>query len=85
MPGTASVISPVTVTVAAVVLLTAAAVLALLVLVLIGIRDEDRHMSLTGPPRTRIAALTRRLTGVGVRTPHADPGTDQDPDSPEGT
>jgi hypothetical protein len=56
-------------------------VLALLVLVLAGIRDEERHMSLTSAPRTRIAAVTRRLTGVGVRTPHAGPGTDQDPGS----
>lgn len=81
MPGTASAIGPVTVTVAAVALLTAAAVLALLVLVLVGIRGEERHMSLTSGPRTRIGVLTRHLTGVGVRTPHAG----QDPDSPERT
>ena len=54
-------------------------VLALLVLVLAGIRDEERHMSLTSAPRTRIGATTRRLTGVGVRTPHAGHGTDQNP------
>ena len=54
-------------------------VLALLILVVAGIRDEERHMSLTSAPRTRIEATTRRLTGVGVRTPEAGPGTDQDP------
>ena len=58
-------------------------VLALLVLVLVGIHDEERHMSLTSAPRTRIGAITRHLIGVGVRTPEAGPGTDQDPGSPE--
>ena len=57
-------------------------VLALLILVVAGIRDKERHMSLTSAPRTRIEATTRRLTGVGVRTPKAGPGTDQAPDSP---
>ena len=83
MPDTASPTGPVAVTVAAVALLIALGVLALLALVLVGIRDEERHMSLTSAPRTRIAAITRHLTGAGVRTPRAGPGTDQDPDSPE--
>ena len=65
----------------AAVILTGLSVLAALVLVLVGIRDEERHMSLTGAPRTRIGAMTRHLTGVGVRTPQAGPGKDQDPDS----
>ena len=65
----------------AAVILTGLSVLAALVLVLVGIRDEERHMSLTSAPRTRIGAMTRHLTGVGVRTPEADPGKDQDPDS----
>ena len=65
----------------AAVVLIALGVLALLVLVLVGIRDEERHMSLTSAPRTRIGAITRHLTGVGVRTPGAGPGNDQDPDS----
>ena len=56
-------------------------VLALLALVLAGIHDEERHMSLTSAPRNRIGAVTRRLTGVGVRTPEAGRGTDQNPDS----
>ena len=65
----------------AAVILTGLSVLAALVLVLVGIRHEERHMSLTGVPRTRIGAMTRHLTGVGVRTPQAGPGKDQDPDS----
>jgi ABC-type lipoprotein release transport system permease subunit len=69
---------------AIVALVIALGVLALLVLVLAGIRDEERHMSLTSAPRTRIGAITRRLTGVGVRTLHAGPGTDQDP-NPRGS
>jgi hypothetical protein len=84
MPGTASTTGPAAMTVAIVALLIALGGLALLVLVLAGIHDEERHMSLTSAPRTRIGAITRQLTGVGVR--HAEPGhgTDQDPDaSPE--
>ena len=69
----------------AAVILTGLGVLAVLVLVLVGIHDEERHMSLTRAPRTRIGAITRHLTGVGVRTPGPGPGNDQDPDScPEG-
>ena len=81
MPDIASTANPVVMTVAIVALLIALAVLALLVLVLVGIHHEERHMSLTSAPRTRIGALTRHLTGLGVRTPEAGPGNDQDPDS----
>ena len=81
MPDIASTADPVAMTLAIVALLIALGVLALLVLVLVGIRDEERHMSLTSAPRTRIGAITRHLTGVGVRTPEAGPGNDQDPDS----
>ena len=81
MPDIASTADPVAMTLAIVALLIALGVLALLVLVLVGIRHEERHMSLTSAPRTRIGAMTRHLTGVGVRTPEADPGNDQDPDS----
>jgi hypothetical protein len=63
----------------AAVVLTGLGVLAVLVLVLIGIHDEDRHMSLTSAPRTRIEAVTRRLLGVGVRTPAPCHGNDQIP------
>jgi hypothetical protein len=66
----------------AAVILTGLGVLAVLVLVLVGIHDEDRHRSLTSTPRTRIEAITRRLRGVGVRTPGPCPASDQVP--PEG-
>jgi hypothetical protein len=82
MPGTAITTGPVAVTLAVAALLIALGVLALLVLVLVAIHDEERHMSLTSAPRTRIGAITRHLAGAGVRTPEAGPGTDQDPDSP---
>ena len=81
MPDIASTADPVAMTLAIVALVIALGVVALLVLVLVGIRDEERHMSLTSAPRTRIGAMTRHLTGVGVRTPEAGPGNDQDPDS----
>ena len=84
MSGTASTTNPVAMTLAIVALLIALVALALLVLVMVGIRDEERHMSLTSDPRTRIGAVTRRLTGLSVRTPEPGPGTDQDPNySPE--
>jgi len=63
----------------AAVILTVLGVLAVLVLVLVSIHDEDRHMSLTGAPRNRTGAVTRRLLGVGVRTPGPWPGNDQIP------
>jgi hypothetical protein len=63
----------------AAVILTGLGVLAVLVLVLVGIHDEDRHMSLTSAPRTRIEAVTRRLLGVGVRTPGPSHGNNQIP------
>ena len=81
MPDVAGTAGPVAMTLTVVALLIALGVLALPVLVLVGIRHEERHMSLTNAPRTRIGAITRHLTGVGVRTPEADPGNDQDPDS----
>ena len=81
MPDITSTADPVAMTVAIVALLIALGVLALLVLVLVGIHGEERHMSLTSAPRTRIEAITRHLTGVGVRTPETGPGHGQDPDS----
>ena len=83
MSGTASTTDPVAVALAIVAFLIGLGELALLVLVLTGIHHEERHMSLTGAPRTRTEAVTRRLLGVGVRTPEAGRGKDQDPDSPE--
>ena len=53
----------------AAVLIVALGVLALLVLVLVGIRTEERHMTLTSAPRTRTGALSRRLTGASTRRP----------------
>ena len=81
MPDIASTADPVATTLAIVALLIALGVLVLLVLVLVGIRHEERHMSLTSAPRTRIGALTRHLTGLGVRTPETSLGNDQQPDS----
>ena len=83
MPDIASTTAPVAATLALVALLIALGVLALLVLVLVGIRAEERHMSLTSAPPTRLGAMTRHLTGVGVRTPEARDGKDQNPISPE--
>ena len=85
MSGTASTTDPVAVALAIVAFLIGLGVLALLVLVLTGIHHEERHMSLTGAPRTRTEAVTRRLLGVGVRTPEADHGTDQQPDTSSGS
>ncbi len=64
------------VVIAAVVALTGLGVLALLVLVLVSVHGEDRRMSLTGTPRTRTEAVTRRLLGVGIRARY---GNDQIP------
>ena len=81
MSGTASTTDPVAVALAIVAFLIGLGELALLVLVLTGIHHEERHMSLTSTPRTRSGAVTRRLLGVGVRTPEAETGIDQNPGS----
>jgi hypothetical protein len=39
----------------------------ILAILVAGIRGDDRARNLTGIPRTRTAAVTRRLLGVGVR------------------
>jgi hypothetical protein len=67
------------VVIVAIVTLLGLGALALLALVLVAIRDEDRHMSLTRAPRTRTGAVTRRLLGVGVRTPGPCRGNEQAP------
>jgi hypothetical protein len=64
---------------AIVALLIGLGVLAVLVLVVIGIHHEERRMSLTSAPRTRTQAVTRRLLGVGVRTPGPGRGSDEIP------
>ena len=81
MPDIASTTDPVATTLAIVALLIALAVVGFLVLVLVGIHHEERHMSLTSAPRTRIGALTRHLTGLGVRISETSLGNDQQPDS----
>ena len=60
-------------TLLAAVLVTGAGVLALLILLLVGIRTEERHMSLTSGPRICAGSLARHLTGVGVRRAHQAP------------
>jgi hypothetical protein len=58
------------ITLLAAVFVVGAGMLALLVLLLVGIRTEERHMSLTTGPRTCAGSLARRLTGASVRRPH---------------
>ena len=67
------------VVIAAIATLIGLGVVTLLVLVLVAIHDEDRHMSLTSTPRTRTEAVTRRLLGVGIRTPGPCHGNNQPP------
>lgn len=52
-------------------LFLAGAVLVTYLLLIVGIRAEDRRMNITAPPRTLIEAVTRRLLGVRVRH-HSD-------------
>jgi hypothetical protein len=60
-------------TLLAAVLVTGAGVIALLILLLVGIRTEERHMSLTSGPRICAGSLARHLTGVGVRRAYQAP------------
>jgi hypothetical protein len=53
------------------------AVAVLFVMLVIGIRADDRGQRLTGPPRAQREALTRRMLGVGVRRDDP-PGSDKD-------
>jgi len=50
--------------------LVAGCVIGVFVILLIGIRAEEHHMSLRGAPYTRTEAATRRVLSVGVRNPH---------------
>jgi hypothetical protein len=61
------------VTLLAAVLVIGVGVLTVLVLVLVGIHAEERHMSLTSGPRTCAGSLARRLTGASVRRPQQPP------------
>jgi hypothetical protein len=47
--------------------------LGVLVMVVVGIRSTDRALNLTGAPRTRAEALSRRMLGVGVMNPAPGP------------
>jgi hypothetical protein len=57
----------------AVALITGLGVLTVLALLLVGIRHEERHVSLTRAPRTRASNLSRRLTGAHIRRPQPTP------------
>jgi hypothetical protein len=48
----------------AAVLAIAAALLALIAVVAAGIRGDERHLSLSEPPRTRTRAIARRVLGA---------------------
>ena len=59
-----------------------AATIVILVILVAGIRSDDRAKNLTGAPRTRTEAVTRRLLGVGVRTAAADHAAPMPPGAP---
>ena len=61
------------ITLTAVAVFLSAATIASLAILVAGIRRDDRAKNLTGTPRTRTEQATRRLLGVGVRTPGAPP------------
>lgn len=42
-----------------------------LMIIVVGIHQDDRAKSLTGAPRTPIEAITRHVLGVGVRNEDA--------------
>ena len=44
----------------------------MLALLIVGIHRDDRTQNLRYTPRSRVEATTRRLLGVGVRTPESD-------------
>ena len=62
------------------VFLSAAAIVILVILAILvaAIRSDDRAKNLTGAPRTRTEQATRRLLGVGVRTPSSPVHTESD-------
>jgi len=47
---------------------------AFLILIVIGIRKRDRG-DLASPPRNRLDAITRRVTGLGTRRSEASEGS----------
>ena len=58
------------ITLTAVAVFLSAAAIVILAILVAAIRSDDRAKNLTGAPRTRTEQVTRRLLGVGVRTPH---------------
>jgi hypothetical protein len=78
-----------TIALTAVAVFLSAAAIVILVILVAGIRSDDRAKNLTSAPRTRTEHLTRRLLGVGVRTTEAGhsaatpPGTPSSPFHPE--
>jgi len=54
----------------------------ILAILVAGIRSDDRAKNLTCTPRTPTEAITRRVLGVGVRTPGTGHGQDREPDRP---
>jgi hypothetical protein len=59
----------------------AGSAIGVLAILVAGIRSDDRAKNLTGIPRTGTEAVTRRLLGVGVRTPETDPRKARKPDA----
>jgi hypothetical protein len=51
-----------------IVLALAAAVVAALAIVVAGIHGDERHLRLSGSPRTRASAFARRMLGVRATT-----------------
>jgi hypothetical protein len=58
--------------------LLAGAVIAALVLVMVGIHTDERHRGLGDNPRTRAAAITRRLLNASARGFHDENIHDHD-------
>jgi hypothetical protein len=50
----------------------------ILAVLVAGIRSDDHAQNLTGNPRTRTEAVTRRLLGAGTRHHGTCPGSDSD-------
>ena len=66
------------ITLTAVAVFLSAAAIVFLAILVAAIRSDDRAKNLTGAPRTRTEYATRRLLGVGVRTPSSPVHTESD-------
>jgi hypothetical protein len=66
------------ITLTAVAVFLSAAAIVILAILVSAIRSDDRAKNLTGAPRTRAEQATRRLLGVGVRTPSSPVHTESD-------